>query len=110
MTAAALVKGGKEVGVSPVRSPAHTRRKALLPPPACSLKQQTNATEALLQRLIAARAKVACLVIEDCAYAPIFQRREREIELAQSFLDEDLLTRARVIVAQNEIGRSSAVT
>ena len=110
MTAAARIKGGKEVGVSPVRSPSRARRKALLPPPARTLQQEVKAIEALRQRLIAAQSKVALLLLEDRAYAPIFQRLEREIELTQSILDGDLLTRARAIVAQNEIGRSSAVT
>lgn len=54
--------------------------------------------------------KVARLVEHDPSYAPIFVRLEREIEFERSKLDDDLLTRARALIAQNEIGLSSAET
>lgn len=56
------------------------------------------ATPSDLQRLHAARAKVAKLVVSDPAYAPIFVRLEHEITLAQA--EDDVMARARAIVAR----------
>lgn len=51
-----------------------------------------------LQRLHAAQAKVAKLVVSDPAYAPIFVRLEHEISLAQA--EGDVMARARAVVAR----------
>ena len=63
-----------------------------------------------LARLEAARNKVAQLVIDNPRYSPIFQRLEREIELERQKLSDDLLTRARAVVAQNAMGERSSAT
>ncbi len=51
----------------------------------------------LMKRLIAARNKVAYLVVQDEIYLPIFERLEREIAILQSA--HDSLSRARAIVS-----------
>jgi hypothetical protein len=63
-----------------------------------------------LARLEAARNKVAQLVIDNPRYGPIFQRLEREIELERQKLSDDLLVRARAVVAQNAMGERSSAT
>ncbi|WP_156023960.1 hypothetical protein [Thioclava indica] len=63
-----------------------------------------------LARLEAARNKVAQLVIDNPRYGPIFQRLEREIELEHAKLSDDLLVRARAVVAQNAMGERSSAT
>ncbi len=50
-----------------------------------------------VERLRRALATVAALLIEDAAYAPIFERMEREVALAEA--NVDAITRARTIVA-----------
>lgn len=75
-----------------------------------SLKAEQAATRDLLARLEAALTTVAELLIEDSAFAPIFLRLEREIDLARAALSDDLLTRARAVLGQNEIGRNKDVT
>lgn len=56
----------------------------------------------MLDRLKAARATVAALVVEDPIYAPIFARLETEIAVEEA--RGDPLARARAIVAaQNAI-------
>jgi hypothetical protein len=51
-----------------------------------------------LDRLRAAQAKVAKLVLTDTAYVPIFARLEQEIAIAEA--DGDVLARARAVVAR----------
>ena len=51
----------------------------------------------LMTRLIAARNKVAYLVVQDEIYLPIFERLEREIAILEAARDS--LSRARAIVA-----------
>lgn len=63
-----------------------------------------------LERLRKALLKVARLLDQDPAYAPIFVRLEQEIELEQARHHNDILIRARAVVAQNEIGASKRVT
>lgn len=63
-----------------------------------------------LERLRAARLIVAELLEVNPRYAPIFLRLEREVEWEEAKRAEDPLTRARAIVAQNEIGASKAAT
>ena len=50
-----------------------------------------------LERWKAARHKVALLLLQDRAYAPIFARIEREIAALEA--EHDLIDRARAIVA-----------
>lgn len=52
-----------------------------------------------LERLRAAHATVAQLVLADPVYAPVFERLDRELAQAEAALSGDILTRARAIVA-----------
>ncbi|MFE3838756.1 hypothetical protein [Pseudogemmobacter sonorensis] len=52
-----------------------------------------------LDRLRAAHATVALLVLNDAVYAPIFDRLDRELAQAEAAFSGDILTRARAIVA-----------
>ena len=54
----------------------------------------------LMARLVAARDKVAYLVVQDEIYLPIFERLEREIAIAEA--TRDSLSRARAIVARQK--------
>ena len=56
--------------------------------------KQNNKTE----RIRAAHAIMAKLVIQNPVYIPIFERLERELAVAEA--DGDIITRARNIVAQ----------
>ncbi len=58
------------------------------------------ATQDDLQRLYAARDKLAKLVLADPVYSPIFQRIEEEIALAEAATHGDALARARAIARQ----------
>ncbi|WP_054008673.1 hypothetical protein [Cypionkella psychrotolerans] len=58
-----------------------------------------TATPSDLQRLRAALAKVAKLVIVDPAFSPIFARLEQEIALAEA--EGDLISRARAVAARH---------
>lgn len=59
----------------------------------------------IIKQLESALAKVAVLVIENPAYAPIFARLELELELEQerAFASDDVLARARAITAQRQM-------
>lgn len=51
----------------------------------------------LIDRLRSAHAIVAGLTVENPVYAPIFERLERELRKAEA--DDDVLARARAVVA-----------
>jgi hypothetical protein len=58
-----------------------------------------------LDRLIAARATVAQLVVEDPIYAPIFERLEAEIAVEEAkLIARDPLATARAIIAAQRSG------
>ncbi len=54
-----------------------------------------------LERLRAALETVARLVVIDPVYAPIFTRLEAEIALEEALLAQDVVARARALVAQS---------
>ncbi len=54
-----------------------------------------------LERLRAALETVARLVVIDPVYAPIFTRLEAEIALEEALLAQDVVARARTLVAQS---------
>lgn len=51
-----------------------------------------------LNRLKAARAKVARMVISDPVYAPIFERVEAEIAELEAIAANDVVARARAVI------------
>lgn len=62
------------------------------------------------KRLEAALLKVAVLVSEDAAFAPIFERLERELAALKASQEELSQTqqRARSLLAQNAMPRTSS--
>lgn len=90
-------------------------RNARLPANAGAVARRTPSSRPdrsaeTLERLRRALVKVARLLEHDPAFAPVFVRLEREIELEQARQHDDVLVRARAIVIQNEIGSSKRVT
>ena len=67
-----------------------------------------NRTSDELARLETALQVAAQLVVQDPIYAPIFRRLEREIALEKAARAEDVIERARALIAQNEIGASNS--
>ena len=67
-----------------------------------------NRTSDELARLETALQIAARLVVQDPIYAPIFRRLEREIALEKAARAEDVIERARALIAQNEIGASNS--
>ena len=61
------------------------------------------AARAQLERLRSARLKVAVLMQDEPAYAPIFARLEREIKNIESMQSGDVIERARAIARQMAI-------
>ncbi|AJY45834.1 hypothetical protein [Martelella endophytica] len=57
-----------------------------------------------LARLEDALMIVARLIDTDPVYVPIFERLEREIELEKEKTSNSAVSRARLLLAQNEIG------
>ncbi|MAQ36862.1 hypothetical protein [Thioclava sp. F28-4] len=51
-----------------------------------------------LERLKAARAKVARMVVADPVYAPIFERIESDIAELEAIAANDVVARARALV------------
>lgn len=83
----------------------HTRQRrgGSTPPPSALRRGQGD-----LPRLEAALRVVARLVIENPVYAPIFRRLEHEIALEKAALAEDVIARARAIIAQNDTSAIAA--
>jgi hypothetical protein len=59
----------------------------------------TPATD--LERLRGAHNVVAKLVVADPAFAPVFRRLEDEIALEEALAADDVVARARAVVAQS---------
>lgn len=59
----------------------------------------TPATD--LERLRRAHNVVAKLVVADPAFAPVFRRLEEEIALEEALAADDVVARARAVVAQS---------
>ncbi len=57
-----------------------------------------------LKRLESALKTVAVLVTRDPVYIPIFERLERELEAERNANSNNILNRARAIVAQKDMG------
>lgn len=53
-----------------------------------------------LERLQAAYTKLACLIVQDPVYIPIFLRLEAEIALLE--IEGDVISRARAIAARQK--------
>jgi len=60
---------------------------------------RSGAHKSLLERLRVARAAVAELMFENEAFAPIFERLDREVKAAESADLTDPIERARAICA-----------
>lgn len=78
----------------------------VVPPPAWATQTAVGRISTL-KRLEAALMTVAVLVIRDPVYTPIFERLEREIEAERNAQSDNILNRARAIVAQKEMGAKS---
>lgn len=56
---------------------------------------------AALERLHRAQETVAKLVVADPVFVPVFQRLEEEIALEEALAADDVVARARAVVAQS---------